>query len=119
MSKPQETEIWDFMAVVPEPDAESWDMSFASGSWTVTPRPQPPFEIVFLDLTTVWMDVDAAWELAQMSGINQSFRTWELFQDLNPVFEHPTFAFSLLDGRYVLVDTVTGEILEGVASKGY
>lgn len=112
MSSPEETDIWDFIALENQGAVPSWNMSYDGTQWTIEIRPGPPGGIEFLDLTAIWMDVDAAWELVQDAGLARPFTTWELFKDLNPSYPRPLFAYDISAAPDVFVDAISGEVFE-------
>ena len=111
MADPQETDTWDFQAVdMTNEETPSWNLKLSNNVWEVTQPPHPPLGITYTDLTGVWMDATAAWELVKQAGITEELKTWELYQEVNPSFPNPLFLIVLASGRKIFVDSVTGDV---------
>jgi hypothetical protein len=110
LNTPDDTSVWDFIAVSQDNDVVSaWQLCY-DGAWTVQPLAQPPFNIVFQDLLAyLGMDVVDAWALAVNAGFDPPFSYWEVFEPLNPHVENIIYVFPR-EGGFVIVDSVTGEV---------
>jgi len=122
MDGPEETQTWQYTAVALRDNGLSarnselegiWELIFDGDDWTINTLSEPPFEIAFVDLNAVSMDVGQAWQLVVEAGLSQPIFSWELFESLNPNYPNPQYAFSLGGVRYIFVNTVTGEVTEG------
>ncbi|MBI4616916.1 MAG: hypothetical protein HY720_25105 [Planctomycetes bacterium] len=107
--RPYDTKVWDFVAVAFQGTGVlTWTICY-DGVWTIRPREHPPMGVVFLDLTTVRMDVVEAWRRVVAAGYKPPFGWWALQKSLHPACKNPFYVFPYGNG-YVFVDTVTGEV---------
>ncbi|HNQ22366.1 MAG TPA: hypothetical protein PKK06_04660 [Phycisphaerae bacterium] len=108
-----DTTTWDFEAVaVAGTDVQAWSLNYVDTPvWTVTELGVPPFGVQFVNLTSLTMDVVEAWDLAVAAGYAGPFDWWCVFQPLYPGVDSPMYVFPIATG-YVLVDSLTGEVIE-------
>jgi len=112
LGSPQDVDVWNFVAVDNEgEEALAWWLVF-DGAWTTTQMEFAPMGIEFMDISTIEMDLTDAWDAVLDAGYIPPFPGVEVFKALNPTIENPQFAFTLPDGGFVLVDTVTGEVTQ-------
>jgi len=112
MDNPAQTDRWSFTAVdQAEVPLKPWELYTADGiEWTMTPGGAAPQGILFLDLTGIWMDVTAAWELVESAGLAARFSRWRLsFPDES---QRPRFVFSKLGAGSIYVDALSGQAWE-------
>ena len=108
----EDVDVWSFIAVDNDgEEALAWWLLY-DGEWTATQMEFAPMGIEFMDMTTVEMDLVDAWDAVVDAGYIPPFPGVEVFKTLNPTIENPQFAFTLPDGGFVLVDTVTGEVIQ-------
>lgn len=110
LNAPGETNAWECLAIATEPVLKAYRLNY-DGQWTCEELTEVPFGIEFYDISQVAMDVVEAWQLAVDAGYNPPFAWWTVFKPLNPNVPHPIIVFRDNNvGRYVIVDTVTGEV---------
>jgi hypothetical protein len=104
-----DTNVWDFYAVDNGIQLQAYQLKY-DGDWLVAELAVPPFGIQFLDISQVTMDVVEAWDIAVDAGYPGPYNWWTVFKPLNPTVQNPGFVFRDSSGRYIIVDTVTGEV---------
>lgn len=120
LANPGDADTWDFHAVAAENGevAGQWELTLLVEQWQIEPLQWPPMQIEYIDLTTIALDVEAAWAILEQQGQARPFFTWELFKPLNSSLSNACYAFYVGDGQYLFVDAARGGSWSGTALAG-